>query len=120
MRIQRLRTAYRGGHWGAGSVTSCGQTEESLRTVMGEVVQLLDGAAERHWATTIREAQHALDPNQILRWFGGMGSLNDLILSRVNGHNVDREDESRANERLAVLQADMFRLASELLRSDRR
>lgn len=34
----------------------------------------------------------------VLRMFGGMGSINDLIISRVNGHEVD--DESAVNVEL--------------------
>lgn len=43
---------------------------------------------------------------QIRSQFGGMGTLNDLAISRINGHVVD--DESEANRRLNELRRALW------------
>ncbi len=55
-------------------------------------------------ATLSTEDRHSL--------FGGMGSLNDVWMSRRNGHKVD--DERSANERLDRLRTQLFDRASRL------
>lgn len=37
------------------------------------------------------------DVTRILKVFDGMGSLNDLYICNMNGHNIDKADESLIN-----------------------
>ncbi len=45
--------------------------------------------------------------SEIRGLFGGMGSLNDVYISKLNGHSVD--DEAKANKRLGELTAALWR-----------
>jgi hypothetical protein len=89
--------------------------ERSLRQVLNETLELLDGAGERFWSEKIRMALGGPIPRQqILSWYGGMGSFTDLMLSRVNGHDVRDEDQERLNVRLDKLQSRINELARQL------
>ena len=48
----------------------------------------------------------ARDTEAIEALFGGMGSLNDVYISRENGHVV--EDEEEANQELDSLRAELW------------
>jgi len=52
-----------------------------------------------------------------LEAFGGMGSLNDLVLSRDNGHDLAAEDEAWANALLEQLLDTSRELARSIERS---
>jgi hypothetical protein len=39
----------------------------------------------------------------VLNNFGGMGSLNDLYICEINGHNIKRDEEPAANQKLTEL-----------------
>ncbi|WP_040421928.1 DUF6966 domain-containing protein, partial [Actinopolymorpha alba] len=41
--------------------------------------------------------------DHLLSAFGGMGSLNDLLVLRVNGHEINEAQEGAVNTRLAEL-----------------
>ncbi len=49
-----------------------------------------------------------------------MGSLNDLWLSRGNGHRIDDGEEDKVNRRLQQLRGEVYRLVDAVLRSDDR
>jgi hypothetical protein len=91
-------------------------TERSLRHALEEALALLDGVAESFWSAKIRTAiGGSIDPADVLSWYGGMGSFNDLILAGVNGHRIRREDEASLNERLDELTSRIHELAKQLL-----
>jgi len=48
------------------------------------------------------------EASQILGWFGGMGSLNDLIIMAANGHRVTPSEEEEMNARLNKLTSIIF------------
>lgn len=52
--------------------------------------------------------------SEILTWFGGMGSFNDLFISQTNGHQILPDDEERANEELEALRNQVYEAATEL------
>lgn len=86
-----------------------------LREAMVRAADLLDGVGEQFWANRIRAAgTGALDPAEILSWFGGMGSFNDLLIAQVNGHRVPSDGENAVNDRLSELRIRMYRLAADL------
>ncbi len=89
--------------------------EQSLRRALEEALALLDRVAETFWSAKIRATiRGPIDPADVLSWYGGMGSFNDLILARVNGHRIRREDEPRLNERLDDLRNRIHELAKQL------
>ena len=45
-------------------------------------------------------------------WFGGMGSINDLHLCKLNGHSVDPENETIANAELRDSIANLYQAAT--------
>lgn len=45
---------------------------------------------------------------EIESWYGGMGSLNDLILSSVNGHKVNPTEEDSVNEKLDTFREQIY------------
>lgn len=76
---------------------------------LSDVIRLLDAHGEGHWASWLAERRdgiahgdgHAL--RQLRSCFGGMGSLNDLIIHQVNGHRIDDADVDRVNQQLRDL-----------------
>jgi hypothetical protein len=87
-----------------------------LRNILGEVAELLESVGEHLWAPRIRQAlrESTLDPHEIVQWYGGMGSLNDLIIARANGHQIVAERERGANQRLSELRSEIHSLATGL------
>lgn len=91
-----------------------------LLLTLDDLASLLRRHGEPHWsawlegdARRLRNGDRgALD--HLLSAFGGMGSLNDLILSPVNGHAIDEEDVERVNAELRRLASRLFTLAREL------
>ena len=79
---------------------------ERLLENLDEIATLLRNHGETHWlrwAMTCRSELATHDAaafDDVLGAFGGMGSLNDLLILAVNGHAVEREDESAVNDRL--------------------
>lgn len=46
---------------------------------------------------------------------GGMGSLNDLVISAFNGHQIDPKDEEKVNRRFCDLNRHICEQARRLL-----
>ena len=80
-----------------------------LLVTLDELVALLRRVGEDRWADRIaadrqaieRGDRHGLD--HFLSAFGGMGSLNDLIIHPLNGHDVGANDAEAVNELLSRL-----------------
>ncbi len=53
---------------------------------------------------------------EIISFYGGMGSFNDLLISRYNGHKVAEEDEDEINDELDRIRDDIYRQAMLLLK----
>lgn len=94
---------------------------ETLTTALTDTVALLESVGERHWSAWLRsdlvrvELRDVYGLRHLVGAFGGMGSLNDLLVCRANGHAVERADEPAVNERLATLLATVHRSAHALL-----
>lgn len=52
----------------------------------------------------------------LLSAFGGMGSLNDLVLHPANGHLISEADVNRGNDDLQAMLADIGNKARKLAR----
>jgi hypothetical protein len=52
--------------------------------------------------------------DHLLRAYGGMGSLNDVVIRPVNGHQVTADDIGPANDRLAKLSSRTYEAATRL------
>jgi hypothetical protein len=92
---------------------------------LNEIADLLRKHGESHWlrwATTCRtelDTHDAAAFDHVLGAFGGMGSLNDLLILGANGHAVGPEEESIVNDRLADLRTAIWDDAT-VLRHDLR
>jgi len=88
--------------------------------------ELLASVGERHWSVMLSAyAESAQEPpsesetEEILSWYGGMGSFSDVLISAMNDHDVKPEQEDRLNARLAELQSAIYDAAMETRLSSR-
>jgi hypothetical protein len=91
-----------------------------LRANLDETATLRRDHGETHWlswATGCRRelaACNAVAFDHVLRAFGGMGSLNDLLILTANGHNVRPDQERAVNGRLWQLRDIIWEDATAL------
>ena len=84
---------------------------------------LLNRAGETQWSERIDRvleeapSPEVLDIGDILSWFGGMGSINDLVLCQENGHFVSRSHESATNMEFRGLLDTIHRSAMSIKRA---
>jgi hypothetical protein len=81
----------------------------SLLAAASEASELLRRYGEDRWASWLdmdaerirRGDRYGVD--HLLTAFGGMGSLNDLVIHPLNGHNIAEQDLDPVNQRLSAL-----------------
>ena len=85
-----------------------------LATSLRETAELLEMVGESFWSARLRGALAEAQPDvrAIRSWFGGIGSFNDLVLARVNGHKVGQLTERAANDRLDILRGQLWALST--------
>jgi hypothetical protein len=96
-----------------------GRSEE-LRSKLTQVARLLEQIGEERWAAWLRADlasiqrgdAHGLD--HLLSAYGGMGSLNDLIVTPANGHPVSEEKAAKLDAELHALLSDIYTAARSL------
>lgn len=69
---------------------------------------------ERNVELIERGDRYGID--RLVAAFGGMGSLNDLMIHPMNGHAIEDTEVSSANNRLDELRQRTWRLARETQR----
>ncbi|MDQ0708350.1 hypothetical protein QFZ52_001002 [Arthrobacter woluwensis] len=80
-----------------------------LMTDLSQLNRLLDDCDVRHWPSWASQGLVLLESDEprglshIRRAYGGMGSLNDVILSVRNGHRLAVEDEKAVNDQFRAL-----------------
>lgn len=84
---------------------------------------LLRSVRETFWAeriqTVLERGGTSLDLyslKEILSWYGGMGSFNDLMISEYNDHLVKGKDEEKLNDDLNRLRNEIYQEAVRLKR----
>ncbi|RME57221.1 hypothetical protein D6779_09090 [Candidatus Parcubacteria bacterium] len=97
-------------------------SEHGLIVALQQCRDLLRRVGEDFWADKLTEALPSYtlelsvrDIREILSWFGGMGSLSDLVVSSKNGHNVNPDDEKRCNSELGHLRDIIYEESKKLL-----
>lgn len=91
-----------------------------LASKLNEVIVLLREHGEAHWLSWAERCRRELlagDPvvyDEILEAFGGMGSFNDLLVLRHNGHLIEQNQEQAVNDRLADLRTAIWTNATAL------
>lgn len=85
---------------------------------------LLRSVGENFWAgkikAIIQKGSSELDIYQleeILSWYGGMGSFNDLIISVHNDHELNGQDEEKLNGELSNIRSDIYQEATRQKKS---
>lgn len=95
------------------------EIKKKLNNHLEECHKLLEDNGEGFWKFKIEKVILMLEksynyehlPDEVLSWFGGMGSFNDLILCNENGHKVDDIDAS--NKKLSELREKISKTAKE-------
>ena len=90
-----------------------------LRRTLSDTYDLLSAVGEKFWASKIQlvlaqETFNFSTKSTIDSWYGGMGSFNDLIICRINGHKIESKDESYINNRLNFLRSNIHNLSKIL------
>ncbi|WP_207885847.1 hypothetical protein [Pseudomonas sp. 30_B] len=99
-----------------------GPKTTELLNILDELVALLHAAGEMHWAHWLeRDACRLRERDfygveHFLNAFGGMGSINDLIIHPENGHRISADEIRNVNERLDTLLNRGATLGKEIVR----
>jgi len=95
---------------------------DALAQAMTRCKSLLQSIGETFWSQKIESflSAHtgklsADDAREVMTWFGGMGSFNDLMISSLNDHDVKPEDEDRYNRELDHLRDMIYSEAKGIL-----
>ena len=89
---------------------------KKLEQLLTSCESLLRGIGEYFWADKIKTVLKKIENGdiasyvfeEIQSWFGGMGSFNDLVISRYNDHLIDEKDEQRLNDHLNKLRREIY------------
>src|ERR1700692_4794798 len=90
---------------------------QQLLKLLDDISAQLSGYGETHWSGWIAGDASRLRRGDLygithfLSAFGGMGSLNDLIICRQNGHRITEAETTAANEKLSQALSDARGLA---------
>jgi hypothetical protein len=93
-----------------------------LLRAMGDLVGLLKSSGNEHWADWVDRDRQTIaggDPEGLVHFlsaFGGMGSLNDVVIRREEGRALLRDEGVRANELLWEVRDRAWTSASQLKR----
>lgn len=92
----------------------------SLDKSLSQCLELLQSVNESFWSEKIKDVLAQRSSTQlaqsILDWYGGMGSFSDLVICRINGHEIAAEKEMSINKKLSVLRTKIYKKANSLLR----
>ncbi|MFS0712801.1 hypothetical protein ABC195_02880 [Microbacterium sp. 2P01SA-2] len=87
-----------------------------LLDALEDLEDLLRSVGADSWASWAARAAGGIaaggDPHVIRAAFGGMGSLNDLVIHPVNGHRVAPSQIAEVNERLSLLRERIYAAAT--------
>jgi hypothetical protein len=85
------------------------------------LAKLLQDYGEQHWAAWVTRDQQRIQQGDasgirhLLRAYGGMGSLNDVVIHPLNGHHIAAEDIDTVNARLTQLRSRTYAAATQLI-----
>ena len=77
-----------------------------LNQEIEELNSILSKYGERKWR--VSKVLNKSGASDVVRMFGGMGSINDLYICKVNGHNISENIESETNERIQHLLSSIY------------
>lgn len=91
-----------------------------LVKLIDSAVSLMISVEERHWASWLeKDAQYiraddSYGIKHFLSAFGGMGSINDLIIHPMNGHHIKDSEIESINNQLQTLLSESYDIAYEI------
>ena len=77
-----------------------------LNQEIEELNAILSKYGERKWK--VSKVFSKSGASDVVRMFGGMGSINDLYICKINGHNISENIESEVNERIHNLLSSIY------------
>ncbi|MDX2206120.1 MAG: hypothetical protein SFU57_00605 [Gemmatimonadales bacterium] len=95
-----------------------------LVQTLEQMTAVLTSCGESFWSKKIASDLSLLQKGdnygveRFLTYFGGMGSINDVWLCRVNGHSVPEERESETNAEFHRLRERAWKLARAAVAND--
>ncbi len=85
-------------------------------------VRLLEHVGEATWKSRIESVLAGLDgtptratAREVLKWFGGPESFNELLIAAANGHRVHVSEEACWNDDLDRVREGIFGAACDLM-----
>jgi hypothetical protein len=100
-------------------------TPEELARAIDHIVAVLRDVGETQWRDFLRRNADLIrrgdfyGVERFLTAFGGMGSLNDLVIASSNNHPVLPSEESDINALLSGLLNRAYAIAHDLARFER-
>jgi len=68
--------------------------DSEIERKLVEIYKLLSLVEEKNWSSKIKvilkkiNENKPIPPKEILSWYGGIGSFNDVMISAFNGHKI--------------------------------
>jgi hypothetical protein len=95
-------------------MTQSNESERVLREALIKAKILLEGVGETNWSSRLRQAaeKSPIDLPTVRSWYGGMGSFNDVLIARINGHHIEPADEQEKNDMLNKLRRQIYELSA--------
>jgi len=94
---------------------------EELASTLENLRDLLRQHDQQFWAKRIDDDIHFVRQTEVfgvervMTYFGGMGSLNDIILTQARGRSLDSAEQQLVNDQLGTLLNRSWHYAKELL-----
>lgn len=97
---------------------------QSLISNLDMLESHLRSVGEKFWADKIKsilrnddESLSTYQLDEILSWYGGMGSFSDLVISELNGHSITEKDEDHLNDELSKIRSRIYKDTVSLRKS---
>lgn len=93
---------------------------QQLINLLEDAVQLLQSHGINHWADWLSEDITDLKKNDLrgiehlLSAYGGMGSLNDVVIWPENGDKIQKSEVQKVNKHLSELRTAIYVLAKQI------
>ena len=98
------------------------QNTQSLICELEACASLLRDCSEDHWASWLEKSVNLIKQRKFSGIelfegaFGGMGSINDLVLSPINGHTIEQSKVGSCNDQMR----NHFEKAHKLIKTIRK
>ena len=73
----------------------------SLNSDIDKLNSLFLKHGEKRWK--INRVSSGSEARNLINSFGGMGSLNDIYICKINGHKIEKSEEAKVNEQIRSL-----------------